>query len=636
MIDGMDQPAAPSASARLPWWRDPGLAVTLALLLVGSFVALSIDVPRTLRGIKGDESTYVLMALSLAYDGDLVYTEGVDLDRFFETYDGGPEGVFLKQGARSFWELNGEFPFLHRGTYPDGRDDRLYFGKAFAHALFAAPFVWIAGINGLLWFHAVLLAGVFYCGYTFLQGRVPAMVALAWVAVFLFASQTPIYAVWLSSDFFNFALVFFAYFLWFYKDVAPQSTTGVGGWLRGPSSDLAAAVVLGVAIFSKPVPTPLFIAAPVLYLWSQRRFRRGWVVGFLAAGVSVALLGVNALISGEFNYQGGLDRNYLTGDFPFDGSGTPFSALGEGVATGTIVVEDPLPLSGHLALLDRNIWYFLVGRHFGFVPFLFPGVVATLLFWRARARARSWQWVALATTVVSAVGLALYMPFTWSGGGGPTGNRYYLATYALFFFLTPAMRGFAPTMVALLGGMLFIGQILINPFVSARESYLAPAQGALRLLPVELTMVRDLPINLDGPRARVLHSNDPRVQLYFLDYNAWLPESPGIWITGGGEQAHIIVRNRLELESVTLTALSPVANQVSVRMGRASATLPLEPDVEGSVTLSPTGVYSRDSWAYLLRVSVEDGFVPRLLDGVSTDGRFLGAAISLDAVEVPE
>ena len=147
-------------------------------------------------------------------------------------------------------------------------------------------------------------------------------------------------------------------------------------------------------------------------------------------------------------------------------------------------------------------------------------------------------------------------------------------------------------------------------------------------------MVLDLPINLDGPRARVLHSNDPRVQLYFLDYNAWLPEPPGIWITGGGDEAHIIVRNRLELESLTVTARSPVANRVSVQVGRASARLPLEPDVEGSVTLLPTGVYSRDSWAYLLRVSVEDGFVPRLLDGASADGRFLGAAIRLEAVEV--
>ncbi len=633
MIEGMDHRAAATDASRASGWREPGLAVTLVLLLVGSFVALSVDVPRTLRGIKGDESTYVLMALSLAYDGDLAYTDGVDLDRFYEIYDAGPEGVFLKQGVRSFWEVNGDFPFIHRGTYPDARDDRLYFGKAFAYGLFAAPFVRLAGLNGLLWFHVILLAGIVYCGYRFLRGRTPALVALAWVVVFVFASETPIYAVWLSSDFFNFALVFFAYFLWFYKDVADAATTAVGRWLRSPGSDLVAAVVLGVAIFSKPVPTPLFIAAPVLYLWSQRRFRQGWVVGFLAAGVAVGLLGVNALVSGEFNYQGGLDRKYLTGEFPFDGSGTPFGELGENVATGTVVVEDPLPLSGHLALLARNLWYFLVGRHFGFVPFLFPGVVATVLFWRARATARSWQWVALATAIVSAVGLALYMPFTWSGGGGPTGNRYYLATYALFFFATPAMRGFAPTVVALLGGLLFIGQILINPFVSARESYLAPAQGALRWLPVELTMVLDLPVNVDGPRARVLHSDDPRLQLYFLDYNAWLPEPPGIWISGGGGEAHIIVRNRLELESVTVTARSAVSNRVSVRMGRASATVFLEPDTDASVTLSPTGVYSRDSWAYLLRVSVDDGFVPRLMDETSSDARYLGAAIQIDAVE---
>lgn len=634
MIDPMDRPASTDVAAPATGLGDPGLLAALALLVVGSFVALSIDVPRTLRGIKGDESTYVMMALSAAYDADLVYEDGVDLERFFQVYDNGPEGIFLKQGARSFWEVNGDFPFVHRGTYPDGREDRLYFGKAFVFSALAAPFVRLAGVNGLLWFHVVLLSGVLYGAYRFLRARSSVAVSLAWAVAFLAASVTPVYLIWLSSDFFNFAVVFFAYLLWFYKDVAGPPTTPFGRWMRSPASDLVAAVLLGVAVFSKPVPTPLFIAPPVLSLWSRGQYRRGAEVGFLAAGVAVALLGVNAMVSGEFNYQGGLERKYVTGEFPFDGSGTLLSDLGENVATGTVVVEDPLPLLGHLTLLARNGWYFLVGRHFGFVPFFFPGVVATVLFLRARRSAALWQWVTLATVVVSAVGLALYMPFTWSGGGGPTGNRYYLATYALFFFLTPTLRGLGPTAVAWLGGGLFIGQILINPFVSAKESYLAPAQGALRLLPVELTMVRDLPINLDGPRARVLHGNNPRVQLYFLDYNAWLPEPPGIWIAGDGEEAHIIVRNRIALEEITITALSPVENRVSIEIGRGEGELELEPDVRSSITIRPTGVYSRDSWAYLLRVSTSGGFVPRLLDPSSSDGRYLGAAIRLQAREV--
>ena len=39
-------------------------------------LARSVDVPRTGYGIKSDEATYVAMALSVAYDGDLPMSGG--------------------------------------------------------------------------------------------------------------------------------------------------------------------------------------------------------------------------------------------------------------------------------------------------------------------------------------------------------------------------------------------------------------------------------------------------------------------------------------------------------------------------------------------------------------------------------
>ena len=79
MIDPMNPTSASTGGdgprVALSSMRDPGLLVALALLWVGSAVALSIDVPRTGFGIKGDEATYVAMALSVAYDGDLVIAD---------------------------------------------------------------------------------------------------------------------------------------------------------------------------------------------------------------------------------------------------------------------------------------------------------------------------------------------------------------------------------------------------------------------------------------------------------------------------------------------------------------------------------------------------------------------------------
>ena len=52
---------------------EPGLLLILALSVAGTAAALSLDVARSLGGVKGDEATYVMMALSIARDGDLVY-----------------------------------------------------------------------------------------------------------------------------------------------------------------------------------------------------------------------------------------------------------------------------------------------------------------------------------------------------------------------------------------------------------------------------------------------------------------------------------------------------------------------------------------------------------------------------------
>jgi len=52
------------------------------LLIVSLAAAVSVDVVKTDNGIKGDEATYVSMALSMAFDHDLMYQRR-DLERFW-------------------------------------------------------------------------------------------------------------------------------------------------------------------------------------------------------------------------------------------------------------------------------------------------------------------------------------------------------------------------------------------------------------------------------------------------------------------------------------------------------------------------------------------------------------------------
>jgi hypothetical protein len=290
-------------------------ALTAAILLsIALAFALSVDVPRNGYGVKADESTYVAMTLSAAYDHDVSY-ERRDLDRFFGLYRSGPDGIFLKRGKMLHVRVNTRPPFVHVTTSPDPRHDRLYFGKALIYPLVAAPFVRLLGLNGFLVLHVLLLFGVCVCGYTFLAARSHPGPALAYTLAFIFATCVPVYAVFLMPEVLNFSLIFYALFLWLYKEVSPAPA---GGFLRGPGSDLLAALLIGMAAYSK-INHVLFIAPIVLWAWWRRRFVAGLTAGVVFAATTAALFGLTAATSGEFNYQGG-DRKSFISTFPFDAS----------------------------------------------------------------------------------------------------------------------------------------------------------------------------------------------------------------------------------------------------------------------------------------------------------------------------
>src|SRR6185436_2562549 len=248
MMSGVPSMTRESAIATggVPSHRAAALTGTI-LLIVTLAAAISIDVPRAGYKLKGDEATYVAMALSMAYDRDLAY-ERRDLDRFWGIYQQGPEGIFLKHGKQFRVRVRATPPFLYIfNSTPDPREDRLYFGKGIIYSVAAAPFVWLLGMNGFLVFHLLLLAGAGACGYLFLAARSRPAAALTFTLAFLLASEVPVYAVFLTPEIFNFAIVFVAYFLWLYKEVAePRSR-----WLGGIESDVVAAILLGVATYSK-------------------------------------------------------------------------------------------------------------------------------------------------------------------------------------------------------------------------------------------------------------------------------------------------------------------------------------------------------------------------------------------------
>ena len=237
-----------------------------------------------LGGIKGDEATYIAIAASLAYDGDLRFAPE-DLAWFRDRYDGGPEGIFLKRGG----------------------DGALWFGKAFVHGALAAPFVRVFGFAGLLVFNVTCLLVVIAAGTWWLAPRAGTGRAAAFAAAFVAASVAPVYAAWLTSDLVTFTLVFCAFCLGVPRAGEIVSTPRLA----------SALVLLALATFSKPIVLPL--VAP-LALASARpwSWRAAGIVAIFGALVA-ALFAANGAVTGEANYQGG-DRRTFYGRFPFDDS----------------------------------------------------------------------------------------------------------------------------------------------------------------------------------------------------------------------------------------------------------------------------------------------------------------------------
>ena len=623
---GSSRRSPPPAAGTRP--AGPATAAALVILLAGAAAALSIDVVETGFSIKGDEATYVSMALSAAFDGDLTF-ERRDLERFWSIYGRGPEGIFLKVGKRVSVSADSTFPFVRVRKQPDNRTDRLYHGKAFAYSVAAAPFVRLFGLNGLLLFNIALLWGVFFASFRFLALRLAPAVAFGWALGFLAASIAPLYVVWLTSEIFNLALVFFAYWLWLYKEGRPGAPAPEGG--RGAwCSDLAAAALLGIAIYSKPLNL-LLLAPPVLLALWRRQWGRALAVGGTGALVLGLAFGATLLLTGEMNYQGG-ERKSFYGSFPFESPDATFHNRGVQYATDAVEGEVVLDTGVVAERFLDNVGYFLAGRYSGQLPYYFPGLVAIGLCLASFRRAEAWQKLILAAVVSSAAATLVLWPFTWAGGGGSPGNRYFLSIYPVLLFVIPAA---APAWSALAawGGVLFVAPILMQPFVSAKQPWRHAQHGPFRLLPVEMTMLNDLPILLDPGRGRRPYGEDPRLLLYLLDDNVWL-EAPRIWVRGES-RTEIVARSVERMAAFRFTIRSRVPNVVEVSAGEGAQRVEVGPGESVVVTVDADGAYSRGARAYLLSISARHGFTPRLVSPTSTDGRFLGAAVEIAPVPAP-
>ena len=107
------------------------------------------------------------------------------------------------------------------------------------------------------------------------------------------------------------------------------------------------------------------------------------------------------------------------------------------------------------------------------------------------------------------------------------------------------MRGFGSAFVALVVGALFTAKIVLNPFYSSFNPGEHAKSGPLRWLPIELTLLNDLPVAAHPDRSKRLLGGTPPVLAYFPDDNAYDPEGDAFWVKGKS-RTEVILRAPVE------------------------------------------------------------------------------------------
>ena len=182
--------------------------------------------------------------------------------------------------------------------------------------------------------------------------------------------------------------------------------------------------------------------------------------------------------------------------------------------------------------------------------------------------------------------------------------------------------------------------LVLSPFDTSVRPTDHAKRGPLRVLPVELTNVNDLPINTERPTHVYNYGADgkhPGFQIYRLDNNSYLQEADRLsfW-TRGRSRGVMLFKTVNPVERFQfLVSAGPQPVTVTISMGSSRATVALAPDKAAIVQLTPGPgfPYKKDrpkedpgpAYVWVVSIETDTGFTPA--DTGSHDTRFLGVRV---------
>ena len=577
--------------------------------------SLFINLPSVEQGfLFADQAVYYALTQSIAHDLDVEYTTK-DLVRYYHDFDAGPQGIFLKKAG------NG----------------RIFFAKSWAYSLFAAPFVRIFGYNGFLVFHSFLLLIVMLLGFAYLSRANSPLTSISYLLTFVFATVAGVYYLWISPDFFNFCLSFIIVFLWVYKIKSGEAALPSGpaqarrSLLLSPGTDYLAALLTGVAVFSKP-PNIVLLGPLVLYALYEKKFFKALCLALIFLLTVGLLFGTNYLLTSDWNYQGG-ERKTFIGSFPLEKDSLTFDSLGGTMTSENYFQRFLIPPK----FILYNVYYYFFGRFTGIAWYFFPAFLALLLFFLAKRRFHDWL-----TLAALAAGILIYIVLTpefYGGGGGSLANRYFLNIFPLFFFLPAVKKSWRQVALIWVVAAIFISPILVSPFRSSARPATHAKRFPIKALPLEMTQVNNFPTNTNPDAFRVhIWPDRPHPWgefLHFLDDNFHPKIEPtGIW-TRGDKTCEFILKTYYPLREVGVKLLNNPRsnNEITVRVEGRTQRIVLQSKQWGTLRFPVgNGFQVEQRYHYRIKIKAAKGSIPYYEEPTGLERRYLGVFFELDLV----
>jgi len=592
--------------------------VIYAIFLIFFFflgASLFINLP-SIQGnfLFADEAIYYSLTQSLAHDMDLEYTKK-DLIRYFQAFDSGPIGLFLKKG----------------------KDNKIFFAKSFAYSIFASPFVRIFGYNGFFIFHSILLLLLLLMGSMYFSLENRPSVSLLIILTFLLASVASVYFIWISPDFFNLFLVFSVLFLWLYKHKNKETNNRterknkIQIFLLSDYSDYLACILIGIAVFSKP-PNIVLMGPLVLHSLSKKKFLKSFLMVVVFLLTSCIFWGTNQYITGSWNYQGG-ERKIFHFTYPYEKEHLTFDSTGFEMTSEGYAERHLLPPK----VFIYNLFYYFWGRFTGVTWYFFPAFLFIILFFIRKKR--PFQWLIFGTLAAEILIYIAIMPDNYAGGGGALANRYFLNIYPLFLFLPDIKMNFKDIGICWIVASIFIAQILLSPFQSSHYPATHAKKFPFKMLPVELTLVNNFPTNTN-PEAFRQPVGTENSWLHFLDDN-FIPrqkesieEKSGFW-TRGPYTSEMILKTWYPIEKILFHVLNNprMRNEITVQVGREKKKITLGKNQRGTLSFTKLKPFTiKATRLYKIKIKASKGSIPYLEEEKNAERRFLGTFFELEII----